>query len=85
MTQFDIKKALFHLCKPKVRLLDKQVKKPTFYDPKEIVRVNKKFKSAQRRVVLAPQIVFGATVESIRLEEVEALSAGVIEERDYKV
>ena len=50
----ELKKALFHLCKPKVRLLDKQVKKPTFDDPKELIRINKKFKNANRRVVLAP-------------------------------
>ena len=35
LPQQDLKTALFHLCKPKIRLLDKQVKKATFDDKNE--------------------------------------------------
>ena len=54
LPQSDLKTALFHLCKPKVQLLDKQIKKPTFDNPDELIRLNKAFKSKTRRLVLAP-------------------------------
>lgn len=43
LKEADLKSALFHLCKPNIRLLDKAVKKPVFTDPTEEIKLNFKF------------------------------------------
>ena len=50
MTQlsFDqLKTALFHLCKPKIRLLVKQSKGPKFEDKNELIKLNKADQSSR--------------------------------------
>ena len=42
------------LCHPKVHVLDKAVKKPTFDDPNEQIKLNMKFTSNNIRVNLIP-------------------------------
>ena len=57
MTQLahhNLKAALIHLCKPKVRLLLKQAKGPTFDDKNELIKLNPKFRNTARRLVLLP-------------------------------
>ena len=49
-----LKPALIHLCNPKVRVLDKQIKKPTLDDPNEKIRINLKFTNNNIRVNLIP-------------------------------
>ena len=49
-----MKPALIHLCNPKVRVLDKAVKKPTLDDPNEKIKINLKFNSNNIRVNLIP-------------------------------
>jgi len=46
--------ALIQLCNPKVRVLDKAVKKPTLTDPNEKIKINLKFTSNNIRVNLVP-------------------------------
>ena len=48
------KPALIQLCNPKVRVLDKQIKKPTFDNPDEKIKINLKFTSNNIRVNLMP-------------------------------
>lgn len=50
-----MKPALIQLCNPKVRILDKAVKKPTFDDPDEKIKINLKFNSNNIRVNVVPQ------------------------------
>ena len=54
ITDEFLKPALIQLCNPKVRVLDKQIKKPTFDDPKEQIKLNMKFTSNNIRVNLIP-------------------------------
>ena len=49
-----LKPALIHLCNPKLRVLDKQIKKPTLDDPNEKIKINLKFTSNNIRVNLIP-------------------------------
>jgi hypothetical protein len=49
-----MKPALIQLCNPKVRILDKAVKKPTFDDPDEKIKINLKFNSNNIRVNVVP-------------------------------
>ena len=49
-----MKPALIQLCNPKVRILDKAVKKPTFEDPNEKIKINLKFNSNNIRVNVVP-------------------------------
>ena len=49
-----LKPALIHLCNPKIRVLDKQIKKPTLDDPNEKIKINPKFTSNNIRVNLIP-------------------------------
>ena len=59
MTQlsFDqLKTALFHLCKPKIRLLVKQSKGPKFEDKNELIKLNKNFRNVAKRIVLIPSL-----------------------------
>ena len=53
----ELKAALFHLCKPKVRLLVKQAKGPNFDDLTELIKLNPRFTNAAKRIVLLPQMV----------------------------
>ena len=55
-TEEYIKPALIHLCNPKVRVLDKQIKKPTLDDPTEKIKINLKFNSNNIRVNLIPTV-----------------------------
>ena len=54
ITDDFLKPALIQLCNPKVRVLDKAVKKPTFDDPNEQIKLNMKFTSNNIRVNLIP-------------------------------
>lgn len=54
ITEEFLKPALLQLCNPKIRLLDKAVKKPTFDDPNEQIKLNQKFTSNNIRVNLIP-------------------------------
>ena len=54
ITDEFLKPALIQLCNPKVRVLDKAVKKPTFDDPNEQIKLNMKFSSNNIRVNLIP-------------------------------
>lgn len=49
-----MKPAIIHLCNPKIRVLDKQIKKPTLDDPNEKIKINFKFTSNNIRVNLIP-------------------------------
>ena len=42
------------LCNPKIKVLDKAIKKPTFDDPNEQIKLNQKFTSSNIRVNLIP-------------------------------
>ena len=57
LAHHDLKAALIHLCKPKVRLLMKQAKGPTFDDKNELIKLNFKFQNTAKRLVLLPQIL----------------------------
>ena len=49
-----LKPAVIHLCNPKVRVLDKQIKKPSLDDPQEKIKINLKFMNNNIRVNLIP-------------------------------
>ena len=49
-----LKPAIIHLCNPKVRVLDKAIKKPTLDDPNEKIKINLKFTNNNIRVNLIP-------------------------------
>lgn len=49
-----LKPAVIHLCNPKVRVLDKQIKKPTLDDLNEKIKINTKFSNNNIRVNLIP-------------------------------
>lgn len=49
-----MKPAIIFLCNPKVRVLDKQIKKPTLDNPDELISFNPKFNNPNIRVNVIP-------------------------------
>ena len=80
----EIKRALFHLCKPKVKLLLKQVKKPTFDDMNEKIRINRAFASKTRRLALLPSMQAGGNPVKRDPEEQKAMHESIMKERSLK-
>jgi len=75
-----LKPALIHLCNPKVRVLDKQIKKPTLDNPDEKIKINMKFASNNIRLNVIPSVTAKKKTGEVDKNE-QGLSAEVKTER----
>lgn len=66
-------------------MLTKQVNKPTFDNPNELISLNKKFSNAQRKITIALAGGLSSNQAQSKPEEDRAMVQAIMRERNYKI
>ena len=81
LTEDSFKSAMLNLCKPKVKLLLKEVQKPVFTNKDERISINRAFQNQKRLIPLLPTMEEDGKARRFSAKENQVNAARIARER----